>query len=151
MSRLRLTDILCELVDLSHDRVTEIRQQLVYYRASVYKDETASYITVRIDQMRVLAELLADDPMLEAFKDYDAMATAGIMHFVPGECSFSTRVARLLAEVTPRLERMHQQIVTRGAEPEIESQFAATVRKHRTQLLALCREGTRQWAFFEAL
>jgi hypothetical protein len=151
MSRLRLTDILCELVELSQDRVQEVRQQLVYYRASVYKAETLTQIMSKIDQMRLLSELLCDDALSEAFKDFDAMGHEGVLAVSHGECSFSTRVTRLLADAGLGLDRLRNQIVARGAAATDDQAFTEALRKHRTELLALCRQGSRQWAFFQSL
>ena len=151
MSRLRHTDILCELVELGQERTLELRQKLVYYRASVYKDETATAIVVRIDQLRLLANLLADDPLQEAFKDFDAMSKAGAMSSFPGECSFSKRVSSLLVAVTASLDHLHSESVSRGVQTANDVAFTDVVRQHRDALLALCRHGSRQWAFFQAL
>ena len=151
MSRLRLADILCELVELGQERVQEVRQQLVYYRASVYKQETANLIDGRIDSLRLLSDLTSDDTLAESFRDYDAMRAEGAMAAAPGECSFSKRVTVLLAEVGDRLLEMHAECTTRSATPEGEATFADNVRKYRHQLLALCRHGSRHWTFFQSL
>ena len=51
MSRLRHLDILVELIELCHERMSEVRQQLIYYRASVYKQETSTQIAGKVEQL----------------------------------------------------------------------------------------------------
>lgn len=151
VSRMRLCDILCELIELGRERIQDVRQQLVYYRASVYKTETAALIDDRIDQLRLLSKLLNDDGLSETLRDYDAMRAVGSLGAAPGECSFSKRVTVLLASAGDRLERLDHQIGSRNASNDGDQSFAEVVRQHRTQLLALCRHGSRQWAFFQEL
>ena len=152
MSRLRHTDIIVELIDLCQERMTDVRQQLVYYRASVYKGETAAQIGDTLTQLRLVATLLGDEMLAEAFIDYDAMAKAGVMSVAPGECSFSMRVTTLLFALEGQLARLTRQGTPRNAVPqEGDVILAEAVRERRSELLALCRQGTRQWAFFESL
>jgi hypothetical protein len=151
MSRLRHTDIIVELIDLCQERMTEIRQQLVYYRASVYKGETAAQIGETLTQLRLVATLLGDEMLVEAFGDYDAMAKAGVLSVAPGECSFSMRVTTLLFALEGPLVRLARQGTPRAPAVEGDTQLAQAVRERRHELLALCRQGTRQWAFFESV
>ena len=150
MSRFRHTDILLEMIDLCQERMTEVRQQLVYYRASVYKDETSRQIASNIDQLRLVGDIFGDVMLQEAFQDYDAMTKSGVLHHVPGECSFSIRMTVLLTTLDRQLARLNQQLLSRSL-PVSEEVLADAVIKHRNQLLARCRQGSRQWAFFEAL
>jgi hypothetical protein len=137
------------MIELCQDLMTEIRQQLAYYRASVYKDETRAAIDTRIDQLRLVAELFGDEGPGEAFKDYEAMAKAGAMHYVPGECSLSKRIGTLLASLDSDLSRLSAH--HSSGDPFSGKEFETAVRKHRSQLLAACRHGSRQWAFFQML
>jgi hypothetical protein len=151
MSRLRHVDIFIEMLELGHDIMNEIRQQLIYYRASVYKDETARQIAAKIDQLQLLGELLNDEPTKEALTDYEALRAEGAMNCVPGECSFSKRVTLLLGGLDHAFKGLLQGRLSADAAPEQESEFADVVRQHRNKLLAACRHGSRQWAFFTAL
>jgi hypothetical protein len=151
MSRFRHTDIIVELIDLCQERMTEIRQQLVYYRASVYKGETAAQIGDTVTQLRLVATLLGDEMLAEAFIDYDAMAKAGVMSVAPGECSFSMRITTLLFALEGQLLRLERQGTPRAPANDVDLQLAQAVRERRHELLALCRQGTRQWAFFESV
>lgn len=152
MSRLRHVDILVEMRELCHDLMTEIRQQLAYYRASVYKDEAAGVINKKVDQLKLVASLFGDELLLEPVRDYEAMAKAGAMNYVPGECSLSKRVGSLLSGLESQLSRINQELSSRGTALQLnDKDFARALQKHRQQLLALCRYGSRQWAFFQAL
>ncbi len=155
MSRFRHTDILVELIELSHERMNEIRTQLSYYRASVYKGETAAQIEERIEDLRFIGSLFGDDNLSDVFKDFDAVKLASIgasgMDYVPGDCSFSRRVTMLLATLDRDLTRLHRATFVKDGEKELAQAFTEGVKKARRQILAICRAGSRQWSFFSAL
>lgn len=149
MSCLRHIDISIEMLELGQELLTEIRQQLVYYRASVYKDETALQINAKVAEIALLADLLGDDSMREALTDYEALRQE-LTPPVPGECHFSKRVSLLLGTLDQAIRAMQGRLST-PSNPEQDQQLADSVRKHRHKLLALCRHGSRQWAFFTSL
>lgn len=151
MSRLRQQDIVVELIELCVDIMDELRQQLVYFRASVYKDETANVIRRKVEQLRLLATIVGDDGMKEALRDHDAMAVAGAMQVAPGECTFSTRITRLLQSLSQQCESMRSQLSQRDNRALGATELARTVQHHRRELLAICRHGSRQWAFFQSV
>lgn len=151
MPRVRHVDIIVELVDLCQERMDEVRQQMAYFRASVYKAEMAAQIKDRVESLRLIASLLADDGLSEAFRDYDAMKAAGAMAVVPGECSFSKRMMTLLGALDTPLFALGKKLAAKTVAPESELAFEETVRQHRLKLLELCRHGSRQWTFFQAL
>jgi hypothetical protein len=151
MSRFRQTDVIVELIELCHDRMDEIRQQLSYYRASVYKDEAAGHIDGLIVQLRLIGGILNDDLLKEAFKDFDAVARRGIQNYIPGECSFSQRVTMLLAAMEEHLRRIHFVNFSNHGDKTYAQEFAKNLRKHREELLQICRQGTRHWAFFQSI
>ena len=150
MARFAHLDIVSELVELCQETLGDIRQQLCYYRASVYKNETASQINQQIALLETVAQLLADDLFSECFSDFQAIEVNGNSRTVQGECSFSTRVSHLLVsldsqlvEVADRASRQQGQINP--------MELAKNVQNHRKELLGLCRQGSRQWSFFEAI
>lgn len=149
MTRFRQLDILVELIELCKERTTDIRQQLVYYRASVYKHEMASTIKTRLSDLRLLSDMLGDDLVLEPFRDFDMRAINAEATCAPGECSFSHRVAILLAELEHQFHKLGQGLSGRTPDPEKEPTLDALVRKNQAQLVALCRHGSRQRRFFE--
>jgi hypothetical protein len=150
MSRYRCADIILELVDLCHELMDEIRQQLGYYRVSVYKEETAEHIKSRISHMKLVASLIAPANMMEPFRDYEAMSESGVMNYVPGECSFSRRVSVLMASLGDQLTHV-ENYTERDSERSQETTITQNVQKHRHQILAMCKYGSRQWSFFRTL
>jgi hypothetical protein len=151
MSRFRQSDVIVELIELCQERMDEIRQQLSYYRASVYKDEAASHIGGLITQLRLVGAVLNDDLLKEAFKDFDAVARRGIQNYIPGECSFSQRVTMLLSSMSEHLRRIHVANFSNHGDKTYALEFAKNLRKHRNELLQICRQGTRHWQFFQAI
>src|SRR5690606_18415694 len=139
MSRLRQSDIVCELIELCHDVMSEIRQQLLYYRASVYKDETASLITSKVEQLRMIASLFGDEIALEPHRDYDAMKKAGVAAYVPGECSFSNRLTCLLSGLEAQLDRLGR---AAGQPASGSQEVCENVQKQKNQIMAICRHGS---------
>jgi hypothetical protein len=142
---MRHQDILLELVELCQETIAEVRQQLVYYRASVYKQETSVNLNTKIDHLRLLASFFADDQIDEVLRDYEAMAANPIAYYVPGECSLAQRVTSLLQGLERQLAgaAMKQQQITQD--------LSQTLKRHRSQLLALCKHGSRQYNLFQNL
>lgn len=151
MSRSAQADILLELVELCRDLAQDVKQQLNYYRASVYKHESAGFIAKKIEQMRTIAALLDDEWMLEPFKDYEATVTDGNSRAIQGECAFSHRVTTLLASVDDQLASLTRKVPSIAAAAKNPTEFARIVRERRRELLAICRQGSRQWSFFHTL
>ena len=151
MSRFSHIDILVELVDLSHEVMAEISHELQYYQASVYKNETAERINIRIAQLRLIADVIGNANLKEPFADHDAMAAAGVMHYVPGQCSFSVRVTRLLKSLDEQLQAISQGLNTSRDEITGIRDLPRKVQDNRRELLSLCRHGSRQQVFFQAI
>ncbi len=149
MSRYDYSDIMMELIELCRELKSDILQQLNYYRASVYKTETGKVIERKIEQMRIVANLIGAELLTDAFHDYEEMKKSGPLLVAPGECVLSVRVMNLLQACEKifedlTLDRQQRQ----GGDRQ---QFARNVQKHRRELLSMCRQGTRQWAFFNGL
>ncbi|WP_141735351.1 hypothetical protein [Oligoflexus tunisiensis] len=149
MSRYDRRDIMMELIELSRDIKAEIMQQLNYYRASVYKSETAAMVEGKIEQLQLVADLLGDDELQDAFRDYEAMKRGGLTMATPGECLLSLRTMNLMQAT----DRIFADLINRHPEqsPQDTLQFSRNIQRHRRQLLSLCRQGSRQWAFFSTL
>jgi len=150
MSRFHQLDVVIELGELCQDLMREIRQQLNYYRASVYKTETAKHIHYRVEKLRMITRLTNDEGLLEAFRDFDAMKKLGASACVAGECSFSTRTSRLLQSFDKRCDFIVQQANNRNVE-FISATLIRDVQRHRRELLQMCRQGTRHWVFFQSM
>ncbi len=149
MIRDRRLDILVELVELCQEIIGDIKQQLTYYKASVYKNEAADAIKKKVDQLRLIAGFFADDIIREPFRDFDAIERAAQIKIIPGECSFSVRVTRLIAELERYLANFNQKIASRDKAADLAVDFGQNIRKHRNELLGLCRFGSRHRSLFQ--
>jgi hypothetical protein len=149
MSRYDRRDIMMELIELSREMKTEIMQQLNYYRASVYKSETAALVERKIEQFQLVADLIGDDELQDAFRDYETMKRGGLTMAAPGECLLCLRTMNLLQAT----DRIFADLINRhpAHHPQDAQQFSRNIQKHRRQLLSLCRQDSRQWAFFSTL
>ncbi len=137
------TDIVFELLGLCETLLINIEQQLLYYRASVYKDETARSVDVEITRLQSVLAMFNSEALLEPLADYHALQTHQLK-LSPGECSFSRRVAHLVVTTRQQL-RLYRP----ASQPKVD--FNRQIQQNRQQLLALCRQGTRQWSFFQSL
>ena len=136
-------DIVFELLEISKDILTNIKQQLVYYRSGVYKVETAKTITAEINKLRNVLELFCDEKLLEPLEDYYATDK---LQLAPGECSLTMRVSQLLTNTLQQLQRYDFRNTHFP-----HSSFLQQVKKHRRDLLALSPQGSRRWLFFSSL
>ncbi|MBC7659091.1 MAG: hypothetical protein H7249_05220 [Chitinophagaceae bacterium] len=149
MPRYDRGDILMELIELCREIKTEIIQQLNYYRASVYKAETGELIEVKIKHLQTLAELCGNEDLCDAFRDYEEMKRNGWKFVIPGECFLSHRVANLFQSIELMFEVMLQDIHL--ANQDDRHQLTKNVIRNRKQLLSICRQGSRQWQFFNGI
>ena len=137
------TDIAFELLELCETLLVNIEQQLLYYRASVYKDETARSVDVEITRLQNVLAMFNNDALLEPLADYRAVQ-AHHLKLAPGECSFSRKVAIVVAATR---EQLH--LYRHATHPNIDCN--RQLQHNRQQLLSLCRHGSRQWSFFRSL
>jgi hypothetical protein len=149
MSRYDRHDIMLELIELSRDLKSEILLQLNYYRASVYKHEAAAAVESKIAEYQLLAVLIGEDELLDAFLDYESMKRDGPLLVVPGECLLSLRTMNLLQATDRILVDMISRHPQAQAHDNVE--FSRHIQQYQPQLLALCRQGSRQWVFFNRL
>lgn len=136
-------DVVFELLELCEDLLTSIDRQLLYYRASVYKEETVATIGKEINRLRHMLALFGDENLLEPLADYQAMNQHNLK-LSPGECSFSRRIAILIANTRKQLQRY-----THNGHPH--NLTSSHIRGQRDYLLSLCPQGSRQWNFFRSL
>lgn len=136
-------DIAFELLELCETLLVNIEQQLLYYRASVYKDETASSVETEISRLQSVLAMFSNDALLEPLADYRALQLHDLK-LSPGECSFSRKVGILIAATREQLR-----LYRRSAHPEVD--FNRQIQQSRQQLLSFCRQGSRQWSFFRSL
>lgn len=143
MARERL-DMVLELFDLAKEIIDDLKYQLTYYRASVYKHETAQVIEQRILHLRTITSLLGDDGLAEPFRDYDAtFAMDG--NGLHDDCVLSLRVTQLLQGLLDHMTVLQQEPL------KITRDVSRSIFKQRHKILKMCREGTPRWDFFRTL
>jgi hypothetical protein len=103
----------------------------------------------KIEQLQLLADLIGDDELQDAFRDYEAMKKGGLEMATPGECLLSLRTMNLMTAT----DRIFADLINRHPANTLQDtqQFSRNIQKHRRQLLSLCRQGSRQWSFFSTL
>lgn len=150
MLRCSQRDIAAELVELCWEIAQEILQELTYYKVSVYKLETRDQIAAKIQKAREVAALLGCQEILEPFADFDASGSQVNMvpHF--SECSFSSRVGRLVKDLQEQLKKANG-LQEEGGAKLIGSDITVKVLSNRQRILSMCQHGSRHWEFFATL
>ena len=147
MARVRYSDLVLELVEVAREIRSDLQQRLRYYRASAYKLDAAQNINEKVDQLRAIFQILADDDLNEAMADHDAvlmMDPQMIPQMIPsGDCSMTARINILIAGMDPALAAM----VRRFGQSQslVREDTVKTLRRHRQTLMRVCREGSRSW------
>ncbi|MBP9706726.1 MAG: hypothetical protein KBD78_03725 [Oligoflexales bacterium] len=149
MGQFQSYDVMLEVFDLCHETLNDIQHQLLYYQASVYKDETANIISQKINQLQVFADVLYSGDLQEVLLDFAAMSSLSLDGNSAINCSFSVRVAHLLRYFRQALV----DIETKHSATYLQEnkKFRSIVKNKQSQILAVCRHGSRQWNFFRNL
>jgi hypothetical protein len=150
MNRVNQLDVVIEIGELCRELISEARDQLHYYRASVYKQDTAKQIANRVDKLRFVASLLNSEILLDAFSDHDAEKALGARAYAMGECAFSLRTSRLLTATDSHISHLMEQVQQRHVQ-NVSRDLSRNIYKHRRELLAICKQGSRQWDFFRSI
>lgn len=139
-------DLVQELVELCKDLQSQIQQQLIYYRASVYKTETVATINIKLKELRTVVELFGCEETSDYFLDFEASRGNGNIRLAPGECLLSWRIADLFCNLEESYDSM-----TEGLAPPLPPDFAQKIRQYGSKLASMCPEGSRKRSFFETL
>lgn len=149
MARFRYSDLVLELAELCQEIKKDLQQRLRYYRASAYKIDAAKPINERIDQLRAIFDILADEDLLEAMADHDAILDHGAQMLAAGECSVTARVGVLISgmdlAITSLVRKYGQ------SQSQIRVETIKALHRHRSTLLNICREGSRSWELLRGL
>ncbi|MFW7377610.1 MAG: hypothetical protein ACOH5I_02225 [Oligoflexus sp.] len=151
MSRFDRMDVMVELIELCKELRQDIMLQLNYYRASVYKSETAKIINSKLDQLKIVVSLLNQEEILDLFRDFEASRSNGNVALAPGECLLSSRLTHLFLQLDEAFEQVLESLQQHNSSTLDGLQFAKNIQRHRRQLLAICRQGSRQWSFFRTI
>ena len=150
MARFSYSDILAELAEASLEHINEVRQQLNYYNASVYKNEIVQILNQKIENLRTVAILIDDETLLEPLRDYDAISCVSGNTLAREDVSIPARYSRLINSLEKNL-RLFIENIDGVHIPFSETNFRKNIRKYRRRLLAICRRGSRPWAILQSL
>jgi uncharacterized protein YbjQ (UPF0145 family) len=151
MARFDHRDILVELVELAGELMDDVKQQIVYHRASAYKNETAASVCRAIARLRLVAEMTGDESVIEAFADYAALCESPVASEVAGECSFSGRISHLMVALGSAMEDFGNRVSARDPSVQERLDLPSVVVRQRREIVAVCRAGSRQQMFFQAV
>lgn len=151
MQRFDRYDIIMELIELYHDIKDDIVQQLSYYKASVYKSETAKIINTKIAQLKMLVVLMNESDAIDLFNDFEETKTNGNVKIQQGECLLTLRVMNLLIELDKTFANLRSTLQNNDRKTNESSDFTTQIQRNRRKFMSLCKHGTRQWSFFRTL
>ena len=95
-----------EVIEAALDLLDEINQELCYYRASVYKTESAIIINAKIKKLESVCLFIKNDELIDYFSDFRATIPSGNSTISPGECTFSLRVGKLMTSLRESINDM---------------------------------------------
>lgn len=99
MKAYRSMEMVYELIDLAGDIVLSTKQQLAYYKVSVYKNEEAEKIKESIADLQGIVDVIQNEDMKEAFLDYEATAKNHLIS-PSGESCFYVRTLKLITTIS---------------------------------------------------
>ncbi len=145
MKTYRSIETVYELIDLASEIILNIKQQLAYYKVSVYKNEEASKINDNVEELRQIVDVIQDDRMQEAFMDYEA--TAEHYEINPsGESCFYVRTLKLVS-VMDEILRNYNISCMKDETEELNMSQALNYQNKRKSLLSRYRRPPR--SFFQ--
>ena len=151
MAKAKNRDILLELTDLMGELLCDIKQEVTYLKASVYKDESAGKIRTKISQLEKIISLIGEESLSEPLLDFAAEAEKGGQAYSQGECPFTKRTLRLIQALELAIRPLKRRYMTTQFFPENERQLISTLQKRRRDILAACKQGSNHWKFFATL
>ncbi|MDA9951085.1 hypothetical protein N9D31_00795 [Oligoflexaceae bacterium] len=151
MARVNYHDVLHEMIELSTEVMREIRHQLFYYNASVYKNDLAYNIKRKVENLRLVIELSGQDELIEFFRDHDAMLNSGHFQEAPGECAFAARTTILVSGLDAAIKEFDALLKSKNRVRVDTRDLSKKLYRHRRDLIAICKHGSRHRAFFQSI
>ena len=149
MASVRYSDLVLEMADLCREIKDDLTQRLRYYRASVYKHEAVRQINERVDQLRAIFQILADEDLSDAMADHDAVFDSGPQMLAAGECTVTARVNILIAGMDPALNALTRRFSK--SQSVVRDETMKALHRHRNTLMSVCREGSRSWEILRGM
>ncbi|MFK7825359.1 MAG: hypothetical protein AB8G05_14485 [Oligoflexales bacterium] len=140
-------EILFQICDVCEEILNEISNHLSYLNISVYKSESISKINEQIEQLRMLMGSITIATAIEPFLDFEAEKINKVP--VPGECSFSMRVHRLLINIRLVIKNIRKSYVESEDYSSVDA--LEKVKKHKATLQSSCPVGSKRWKFLQSI
>lgn len=150
MNYLRQLDMLVEMLDLCQQLISELRHQLSYFKASVYKHEAQESLNSKIQILGILVGIIGDEVAKELWDDFcsdDLSANCS----PPGECSFSLKLGILLGGLDDALKGFYHQINLKASALESQEKIVESIRINKGKILTVCRSGSKQYSIFQEI
>ena len=144
-------DILREYFLLCLESMDYVKNQLNYYRASAYKQETADLIQREIQLLKKISSMVSRQDLYEIILDFEAEAGPSGLHQAPGECHYSNRMLRFISRFTKELEQLMEK--HEGDHKHVNQRLENTILKIDLEsaegFLPGSRAGSRALDFFQ--
>lgn len=164
MLRLKYGDAIVEMTELAADILADIRQQAVYYRASVYKDETIKLINRKVDNLALIVRILKDSDLNECIADFrcgagspmeqngttDSPQYSSSSANQPIDCQLTVRVMRFLIDAEQALDKIRQLSRKNACQNETR-QLVKNIVRNRRELAGMTRHGSKAWSFLQSI
>ncbi len=148
--RFSYRDLQVELIDSSFDYIREIRSQLNFYKASVYKDEISRNIKRKTGNLRVLCGEFNCETLNEFFDEFDSLALLVGNAKSHVSASLPERTTRLLSQLEPRLKEIKHGLAVATSRKD-SSNMVRNLRRKKRILMSACRRGSRPWSLLNLL
>ena len=151
MNDLRQLDILVEILELCQHLIAELRHQLLYFKASVYKNEAQALLDEKLGVLGILIEILGDENSSDLWTAFSSKEPLFSAHTPPGECSFSIKLALLLGGLDEALQKFYSQINLKAEALASPEKITESLRLNKRKILTLCSEQDRKYAIIEGI
>ncbi len=144
MTKDRYMDVVSELVEACVEYTFDIKQQLRFYGASVYKHEIVYVVNRKITNIRTILEFLKDKKTLDCVKRYSANQIVDGNQKISSSASgsFELKVEALVKEIIYGLDEFVEEV---NSNPRFFAgrDFRRELRYQRKKLSSACRRGSR--------
>jgi len=148
--RFSYRDLLIELIDSCFGYIREIRSQLNFYQASVYKEEISRNIKKKTGNLRVLCCEFNSQQLEDFFDEFDVLASLGGNAKTHVSASLPERTVRLLQQIEPELKEIKHSLSAARSRRDSPNTVRNLKRKKRI-LMSACRRGSRPWSLLNLL
>ena len=143
MAKNQYMDVVSELVESCVEYTFDIKQQLRFYGASVYKHEIVHAVNKKIKNIQTILEFLRDKNTLASIKKYSCdNVVNGNQKVSATSGSFEVKVETLVKEIIIGLDSFVEEVNTNSSF-FAGRDFRREMRYQRKKLSSACRRGSR--------